>query len=95
MFNLFLFVWFGVRLLACLLVTCLSFFWLAFSFVFLVSFVLVLSLTTICLHAKLRIYKAMGGKIHDMSFCVEVGIRQWNSSTANKTYPQDFGTGRC
>ena len=45
--------------------------------------------------ARLRIYEAMGGKSHDMSFCVEVKIRQWNSSTANKTYPQDAGTGRC
>ncbi len=45
--------------------------------------------------ARLRIYEAMGGKSHDMSFCVEVEIRQWNSSTANKTYPQDAGTGRC
>ena len=95
MFNLFVFVWFGVRLLACLLVTCLSFFLFAFCFVFLVSFVLVLSFTIICLHVKLRIYEAMGGKSHDMSFCVEVEIRQWNSSTANKTYPQDAGTGRC
>ena len=74
-----MFFWgFGVRLLFYLLVTCLSFFLFAFCFVFLVSFVLVLSLTIICVHAKLRIYEAMGGKIHDMSFCVEVDIRQWN-----------------
>ena len=39
--------------------------------------------------ARLRVYEAMGGKSHDMSFCVEVELRQWNSSTANKTYSQD------
>ena len=75
-FDLFDFVWFGVRLLACLLATCLSFFLFAFCFVFLVRVVLVLSFKIICLHVKLRIYEAMGGKSHDLSFCVEVEIRQ-------------------
>ena len=75
-----------------------------FVFVFLVKFliryplvyiVFVLSFVIFCLHAKLRIYEAMDGKSHDMSFCVGVQIRQWNSSATNKTYPQDVGIGRC
>ena len=53
-----------------------------FVFVFLVKFliryplvyiVFVLSFMIFCLHAKLRIYEAMDGKSHDMSFCVGVG----------------------
>ena len=66
-----------------------------FSFVFLVSFIFVLPFVIACVHVKFRIYETMNGKSHDMSFCVGVQIRQWNSSAAHKTYPQDVGIGRC
>ena len=60
-----------VRLFACLFVFFALLAWLiAFSFIF-------------CLlgsfsRARLRIYEVMCGKSHDMSFCVEFELRQWN-----------------
>ena len=59
--------------LACLFLR-LSFFLFAFCFDFLVYFVFVLSFTITCLHVKLRIYEAMGGKSHDMNFCAGAEI---------------------
>ena len=74
----------------------LNFFLFAFCFDFLVYFVFVLSFTIICLHVKLRIYEAMGGKSHDMNFCAGAEIRQWKiRRQRTKTLPQDSGTGRC